>query len=77
MNASLFLFDTAEGLALEHFLGPKEAIGGDWDEFAKAWTIMTNLYGEYFGETLAAGSIAILAPDSICGGGGWAPSGKP
>ena len=54
LNASLFLFDTAEGLALEHFLGPKEAIGGDWDEFAKAWTIMTNLYGEYFGETLAA-----------------------
>ena len=54
LNASLFLFDTAEGLALEHFLGPKEVIGGDWDEFAKAWTIMTNLYGEYFGETLAA-----------------------
>ena len=27
-NASLFLFDTAEGLALEHFLGPKEVIGG-------------------------------------------------
>jgi hypothetical protein len=54
LNASLFLFDTAEGLALEHFLGPKETIGADWDEFAKAWTIMTNLYGEYFGETLAA-----------------------
>jgi hypothetical protein len=54
LNASLFLFDSAEGLALEHFLGPKEAIGGNWDEFAKAWSIMTNLYGEYFGETLAA-----------------------
>jgi hypothetical protein len=53
-NASLFLFDSAEGLVLEHFLGPKEAIGGNWDEFAKAWSIMTNLYGEYFGETLAA-----------------------
>jgi len=54
LNASLFLFDSAEGLALEHFLGPKETIGGNWDEFAKAWSIMTNLYGEYFGETLAA-----------------------
>jgi hypothetical protein len=53
-NASLFLFDSAEGLVLEHFLGPKEAIGGNWDEFAKAWSIMTNLYGEYFGETLVA-----------------------
>ena len=54
LNASLFLFDSAEGLALEHFLGPKEAIKGNWDEFARAWSIMTNLYGEYFGETLAA-----------------------
>jgi hypothetical protein len=54
-NASLFLFDAgAEGLALEHFLGPKETIGGDWEQFATAWSIMTNLYGKYFGETLAA-----------------------
>jgi hypothetical protein len=53
-NASLFLFDSAEGLVLEHFLGPKETIKGDWDALARAWTIMTNLYGEYFGETLAA-----------------------
>ena len=44
-NVSLFLFDSgAEGLALEHFLGPKETIGGDWEQFATAWSIMTNLY---------------------------------
>jgi hypothetical protein len=47
-NGSLFLFDSAEGLALEHFLEPKEAIGGNWDEFARAWSIMTNLYGGVF-----------------------------
>ncbi len=29
-------------------------MGGNWDEFAKVWSITTNLYGEYFGETLAA-----------------------
>jgi hypothetical protein len=30
-NATLFLFDTgADGLMLEHFLGPKEVIGENW-----------------------------------------------
>jgi hypothetical protein len=52
-NATLFLFDTgADGLMLEHFLGPKEVIGDNWTMFEKATVNVTQLYKEYFGEDM-------------------------
>ena len=52
-NATLFLFDTgADGLALEHFLGPREVIGNDWNMFEKATVNATQIYKEYFGDDM-------------------------
>lgn len=33
-NTRLYLFDQVEELALEHSLGAKEVIKGNWDQFA-------------------------------------------
>ncbi len=52
-NATLFLFNTgADGLLLEHFLGPKEVIGDNWTMFEKATVNVTQAYKEYFGDDM-------------------------
>ena len=52
-NATLFLFDAgADGLALEHFLGPKEVIGDSWSMFEKATVNVTQAYKVYFGDDM-------------------------
>lgn len=52
-NATLFLFNTgADGLMLEHFLGPKEVIGENWTMFEKATVNVTQAYKEYFGDDM-------------------------
>ena len=52
-NATLFLFDAgADGLALEHFLGPKEVIGDSWTMFEKATVNVTQAYKVYFGDDM-------------------------
>ena len=52
-NATLFLFDAgADGLALEHFLGPKEVIGDSWPMFEKATVNVAQAYKVYFGDDM-------------------------